>query len=680
VPSPPPSEAGDTVDDFHGTPVSDPYRWLEAGDDPAVSAWVDAQNAHTDTVLAGAERWDQFAARALDLLQLPLTGGPAVAGESVFSIDRPAGRNQSVLVRRATRTPGPARLVVDPVALTGDETGALDWFEPSADGGLVAIGLSTGGDERSTLHVIDAEDGTTVGQPIPDARAASVAWLPDASGFLYTRYPTPGSVPEGRELYGRHVRQHVLGSDPADDPVVFDPASHRDDDTAWPEVSLSNDGRWAVIHVAVGWSRTDVHLLDRDNGHWTAVIEGTDVRSGFDVVGDRLVGVTTLAADRGRVVSVPLGATDPESWTTLIPERPDGVIESAVPVTDGLLVWSTVDAVAQLDHHGRDGTHRSAVALPEMGAISGVDADPVGDEAFLTITSFARPSSLFRWTPSGLTSWSEPVNGLDPADYAVDQVTITSPDGTSVPMFLVHRAGQTPSESTRCVLTGYGGFAVTNSPAFSPFVVSWCDDGGLVAVANIRGGAERGEGWHAAGRRENKTNVFDDFEAAADWLVDNGRTSRDRLAIRGGSNGGLLVGAALTRRPDLCAAAHAAVPLMDMIRYPGFEIARLWIPEYGDPATAEEFAWLWAYSPYHRIVDGTCYPATLVSAGAGDSRVDPMHARKMVARLQQATTCGDDHPILLRQEDRAGHGQGKPVSKQADELADVLTFFDLHLT
>ena len=223
-------------------------------------------------------------------------------------------------------------------------------------------------------------------------------------------------------------------------------------------------------------------------------------------------------------------------------------------------------------------------------------------------------------------------------------------------MFLMHRADIDPSPSTRCVLTGYGGFAVSNAPAFSPFAVTWCDDGGIVAVANIRGGSERGEAWHAAGRRDQKSNVYDDFEAAADWLVSTDRTSRNRLAIRGGSNGGLLVGAAITRRPDLCAAAHAAVPLTDMIRYPGFEIARLWIPEYGDPDVAEEFAWLWDYSPYHRVVDGTCYPATLVSAGAGDSRVDPMHARKMVARLQAATSCRDERPILLRQEGRAGHG------------------------
>jgi prolyl oligopeptidase len=508
-----------------------------------------------------------------------------------------------------------------------------------------------------------------------------VAWWPDGGGFLYTRYPTPGSVPDGREVYGRHVREHPLGADAAGDPVVFDPTDRGavPDDTAWPEVSLSRDGRWALVHLAVGWSRTDVHLLDRATGAWATVIEGIDARNGFEVDGDRLVGVTTLDADRGRVVTAELTSPDPDGWTTIVAERPDAVIDGALPAADGLLVWSSEDAVTRLDAHQRAGAHIRSLPLPELGSIVGVDAEPGRPDAFVSITSFARPPSLFRWSDGGLQPWSETTDALDPTRYRVTRASCRSADGTDVPLFLMHRHDLEPGPGTRCVLSGYGGFAVTNSPAFSPFAVTWCDDGGLVAVANVRGGGERGEAWHDAGSRGNKTNVYEDFEATADWLVDTGLTSRERLAVRGGSNGGLLVGAVITRRPDLCRSAHAAVPLMDMIRYPAFEIARLWIPEYGDPDRADEFAWLWSYSPYHRVTDEACYPATLLSAGAGDSRVDPMHARKMTARLQAATSCGNRQPVLLRQESGAGHGQGKPVGRQADELADVLTFFDLTL-
>jgi prolyl oligopeptidase len=342
-------------------------------------------------------------------------------------------------------------------------------------------------------------------------------------------------------------------------------------------------------------------------------------------------------------------------------------------------VLSSQSAVSHVDRYGADGTGRERVDLPELGSLVGLSGSREREEAFFSFTSFARPPTTYRWTADGIVDWSRLGQYDDDhdgpnGDYVVEQVRYPSTDGTEVPMFLVRAAGTTPSPRTPCILTGYGGFSITLGPAYSAAVVSVCDHGGLYAVANIRGGAEEGEGWHRAGMREHKQQSFDDFAAAADWLVDNDLTRRDRLAIRGGSNGGLLMGATITQRPDLCRAAQIAVPLLDMLRYQRFLIARLWIPEYGDPDNAEEFEWLRSYSPYHRVVDGTCYPAVLLTSGQGDSRVDPMHARKMAARLQAATSCGDERPILMREETRAGHGQGKPVSKQADELADVLGF------
>jgi prolyl oligopeptidase len=387
-----------------------------------------------------------------------------------------------------------------------------------------------------------------------------------------------------------------------------------------------------------------------------------------------LAGVTTLDADRGRVISAPVETPTPEHWSTIIAES-EAVIEGAVRTRESLLVLTNHRAVSHLWRHGLDGSDPVELALPELGSLAGLDGSDDEDLAAFSFTSFTRPATLFRWTPAGgVEEWSALPGAPDPSAYTVEQVRYPSTDGIDISMFLIR--GQTTAAGPDCptILTGYGGFSVTMTPAFSPTAVVWCDDGGLYAVACIRGGLEDGESWHRAGMREHKQQVFDDFHAAGDWLVAQQLTSRRRLAIRGGSNGGLLVGVAATQRPDLCRAVICAVPLLDMVRFPNFLIARLWVPEYGDPDVAAEFGWLYAYSPYHHVVAGTCYPAMLMLTAEEDSRVDPSHARKMAARLQTSTSCGDDQPILVRIETRAGHGQGKPVTKQADELADVLAF------
>lgn len=614
-------------------------------------------------------------ARLSALLRVGTSLGCAVAGDRVFSLERWGHLDQTVLVVRPARSPGLARTVVDPHKLTGDPTAAIDWYQPSPDGRLVAYGISTGGDERSTLHVLDVESDERLADQIPHTRAASVAWLPDGSAFAYTRYPEPASVPEEDRGYWRKVYWHRLGDRWRRDELLWDELP---DKTAWADVSISPDGRWLLLHLSLGWTRVDVHLIDLTTGARTVLIEGRDVVSSFTVVGDEVVGVTTLDADRGRVVSAPLVAAWHDNWCTIVPES-DRVIEAVVPTAESLLVLSSQSAVSHLERYRTDGTGREAIELPELGSLAGLSGSRFREEAFFSFTSFTRAPTTYRWVPARVEDWSR--LGLHDADghgpsgrYVVEQVRYPSTDGTEVPMFLVRSAGTVPSADTPCVLTGYGGFGVTMGPAYSAAVVSVCDRGGLYAVANIRGGAEEGEAWHRAGMLERKQQSFDDFAAAADWLVAQGHTSRAKLAVRGGSNGGLLMGATVTQRPDLCRAAHVAVPLLDMVRFHRFLIARLWISEYGDPDDPEAFRWLHAYSPYHHVDDGVCYPAVLLTSGEGDSRVDPMHARKMGARLQEATSCGDVRPILVREETRAGHGQGKPVSKQADELADVLAF------
>jgi prolyl oligopeptidase len=669
VPPAPEARRDDVVDVIHGVDVHDPYRWLEDGDAPETAEWTAAQNSRTRAVLDARPDRDELHRRATAALQAGASAAPRVAGPWVFSLDRWGDLDQAVLVVRprddAAAAIGEPRVLVDPHARTGDATAAIDWFHPSRDGRLLAYGVSAGGNERSTLHIVDVDSGEHLADEIPHTRAASVAWTPDNSSFAYTRYPADSE-------YDRNVFWHVIGTDPVDDPVVFDALP---DPTAWPDVSMSEDGAWMLVHVALGWSRIDVHLIEHATDRRVAVIEGDDSVNGFEVTDGRLLGHTTNGAGRGRIVSAPLGDPTAGHWTTVVAES-DAVIEGFVTTSASMLVVTNHRAVSHLWRHDLDGTDAEEIPLPELGSLAGLSGADDADVAVFSFTSFTRPASLFRWSPEGgAEAWSDLPGAPDASAYTVEQVRYPSTDGTDISMFLVRPAGVPAGASRPTILTAYGGFAVTMSPAYSPTAVAWCDTGGLFAVACIRGGAEEGEEWHHAGMREHKQQVFDDFHAAGDWLVANGLCTRESLGIRGGSNGGLLVGVALTQRPDLCRAVFCAVPLLDMVRFPRFLIARLWVPEYGDPDVADEFAWLYGYSPYHHVVSGTCYPAVLFATAEEDSRVDPCHARKTAALMQAATSCGDEHPILVRIETRAGHGQGKPVTKQADELADVLAFF-----
>ncbi len=676
APLPPPARRVDEFDLVHGVEVHDPYRWLEDSTRPETTAWIEAQNQRTRELLDAVPARPGLHARLMSLLRVGSSTGCAVEGDLVFSLDRWGHHDQAVLVvRSATDSTTAARTLVDPHKITGDPTTAIDWYSPSPGGRLVAYGLSRGGDEQSTLHIVEVSSGRVLREKIPNTRAASVAWLPDSSGFAYTRYPDPAMVAEEDRGYWRKVFWHRVGQNWRYDELIW---SELPDKTAWSNVSLSRDGRWLLVHTSLGWSRVDVHLIDRVSGAHTVLIEGIEAVSQLMVVDDQVTGVTTLDAPKGRVITAPLGSAWHERWQTIIPES-ESVIEAATVTSGSLLVLSSKRAVSWLDRYDLDGANAEPVPLPESGSLTALSGNRDADQAFFSFTGFARPPALFRWQHGEVEDWSR-LGDIDPESreptgrYVVEQVQYLATDDTPISMFLIRASTTDPDQPTHCVLTGYGGFSITMGPAYSAAIVALCDDGGLYAVANIRGGAEEGETWHQAGMREHKQRSFDDFMAAADWLVENGHTTRDQLALRGGSNGGLLVGAAITQRPDICRAAQIAVPLLDMVRYHHFLIARLWIPEYGDPDNPEQFRWLYAYSPYHRVVDGVCYPAVLLTTAEGDSRVDPMHARKMAALLQSATSCGTERPVLLRDEMLAGHGQGKPVSQQADELADVLAF------
>ena len=633
--------------------------------------WVDEQNTYTRAQLDARPGREALRARLTQLLSIGTMSAPTPKGGRYFHTRREGTQDQPILYVRDSLD-GKDRVLVDPNRLSKDGTAALDWWYPSEDGALVAYGVSTSGDEKSTLRVIDAKTGRLRDDTIPHTRYCALGWLPDDSGFYYTRYPAPGDVPAGQENYNRHVFFHRLGTDWSTDPKVFGEKRKPEEII---ELSVSPDGRYLVVWVLEGWSRSDLYLKDlkTENSPFVPVAEGIDALFQGEVIGDTLYMLTNFEAPRYRLLAVDPKKPDRASWKVLIPQS-DAVLSEVHPIAGQIVGLYLKDATSRLTVYTRQGRKVRDVPLPALGTIEKVDGRHDGEEAFFDFTSFTVPPSVYRvdMRTGAATLWGKVKADVDLSALDVNQVFYRSKDGTKVPMFLVHRKGLRLDGREPTVLYGYGGFNVSLTPSFSRALVLWLERGGVYAVANLRGGGEYGEDWHRAGMLERKQNVFDDYLAAAQWLIDNKYTSPDRLAIYGGSNGGLLVGAALTQRPDLFRAVVCAVPLLDMLRYHNFQIARLWVPEYGSAENADQFKYLYQYSPYNRVKEGSAYPAVLLTTAESDSRVDPMHARKMAARLQAGTT--SRRPVLLRTETKAGHGIGKPLTKQIDEATDTWTF------
>jgi len=673
-PAYPPTPTDDTVELLHGELIPDPYRWLERGDDPHTREWTERQNALTERYLAAVPAREPIRRRLDELLAIGALTVPAPAHGRYFYQRRDGRQNQPVLYVR-DGSAGEDRAAIDPNALDPAGTTALDWYYPSDDGRLLAYGLSQNGSEQSVLLVRDVEAGTNLPDRIPRTRAADLAWLPDASGFYYTRYPGPGEVPDGEDHYHRAVYFHVLGADPADDELVFRPAEKE----YWPGVSLSPDGRWLLVNVARTFDQIDLYLGDRNAGEPVApplVAVAENLAASFDgeVAHGRLFLRTNLDAPTYRLYEVDPAHPARGRWREIVPPRADAVLDGVRILGDRLALSYLERASSRLRLADLDGGLRHEVELPTLGSLFGLGGEWDGEELFFGFSSYTVPPSVYRIdiATGEQRLWRRVEADVDPERFEVRQVSVASRDGTAVTMFLVHRRGLARSGDIPTYLTGYGGFNISMTPAFSRSLLLWLEHGGLVAIPNIRGGGEYGEGWHQAGMLAHNQNSFDDFVAAAEWLVREGYTRPARLAAAGGSNGGLLMGAVLIQRPELFVAVVIQVPLLDMLRYHRFLIARLWIPEYGSPDDPKEFAWLRAYSPYHHVRQGTAYPAVLLATAESDTRVDPMHARKMAARLQAATSSGK--PVLLRLESRAGHGAGKPLAKVLDELTDIWTF------
>jgi prolyl oligopeptidase len=672
---PPKAEARPVTEDLHGTKIVDPYRWLEDGTSAETQKWVGEEIGYTRSVLDPLAGRDLIHKRLTELLSIGTVGVPRIAGKYYFYTRREGMQNQAVLYVREG-VDGKDRVLVDVNQLAANGTIALDWFYPSEHGKYVAYGTSASGSEMSTLHIIETKTGNVLPDTIERTRAASVAWSLDNAGFYYTRFPKKGDVAEGQEVYNRHVFYHLLGADSATDPLIFGEGRDPED---WPEVSLDNDGRMLLITESQGWTKTELFLMDLKKGTpATRITTGKNFIYNGTLYNGRVYIVTNEDAPRFRVFMAEAGNYERDDWKEIIPQT-GGVLKDAELWGGKVVAQYEENATSQLKIFDLGGQLLSRLTLPGIGSIFSSQGKWDRDEIFYGFESFTTPPSIYRYDLEGRTTtlWTKvDAPAIDPAAYEVQQQWYQSKDGTRVPMFLVHKKGLKKDGDNPTLLTGYGGFNFSFTPEFDSEIYLWLEHGGIYAVANLRGGAEFGEDWHRAGMLDKKQNVFDDMIAAAGYLISEKYTRPDRLAIQGGSNGGLLMGAMITQRPALFRAVVCEVPLLDMLRYQDFQIAKLWIPEYGSAENAEQFKWLYAYSPYHHVKAGVEYPAILFMTADSDSRVDPMHAKKMTALMQASAANGGSRtrPILLRIESEAGHGQGKPITKQIEEGTDVWSF------
>ncbi|GAA0387890.1 prolyl oligopeptidase family serine peptidase [Microbispora corallina] len=675
----PPARRDEIVDVLHGTPVPDPYRWLEDPDAPETKEWLDAQ----DALFRGAELdgREHFRARVAELLRSGSVGTPVWRGERRFFTRRTPDQEHPVLY---VADEDGERVLLDPTALDPSGVTTLDSYQPSKEGDRLAYQISVGGDEESKLYVIDVESGEVVEGPIDRCRYSPVAWLPGGEAFYYVRRLAPALVPDGEEQFHRRVYLHRVGSPADDDVLIFGEGLEK---TNYYGVAVSRDGRWVWISAARGTApRNDLWLGDLSASAPEApalvtVQEGVDAQTALHVGRDgRLYVFTDLDAPRGRVCVTSPSEPGADSWRDLIPEDHEAVLSDFAILDDLpepiILAGWTRHAISEITVHALEtGERTGEVPLPGLGSVGGIVERPEGGhEAWFSYTDTITPTAVYRYDAltGETTLWEAPPGAIEVPEARTEQIVYRSKDGTEVHMLAISRDGSGPRPT---ILYGYGGFGISMTPGFSATALAWVEAGGVYAVAQLRGGGEQGEQWHRAGMLGHKQNVFDDLHAAAEHLIATGVTSPDRLAISGGSNGGLLVGSALTQRPDLYAAVVCTAPLLDMIRYEKFGLGATWNVEYGSADVPEEFGWLWGYSPYHRVREGVSYPATLFAVFASDTRVHPLHAWKMAAALQHAQA--GDRPILLRNETEVGHG-ARAVSKSIELAADQLAFLARH--
>jgi prolyl oligopeptidase len=683
------------TEDLFGHRVADPYRWLEDIDSPETASWLAAQQELWAAQLTGFPLRAAFTERVAELLQVGYVSPPAWRGTTRFYTRRDPGQEHGVLY--ADDAP-----LIDPMAVDPTGRTTLDHWQPDKEGRLLAYQLSEGGTEESLLRVIDVATGALVDGPIDRCRYSGVAWLPSGKAFYYVRRLPPEQVPDGEEQYHRRVYLHTVGTDPESDALVFGEGR---DKTSYYGASVSVDGRWLVVSASIGTApRDDVWIADLTAADparpaFTEVTVGLDAQTALWPGRDgRLYVFTDLDAPRARLAVTDPADPRPQNWLDLIPQDPEAVLRGyAILDSPGgatpdfrpvLLARWTRHAISEVTVHDlATGARLGPLSLPGIGTVGGIAERPEGGhEAWFSYTDYTTPPVVLRYNAvtGALETYATAPLTKDPDAFGIiverprvraTQVTYTSKDGTPVRMVLLRAGGARPpgdvQEPVPTILYGYGGFDISMTPGYSAGILAWVEAGGAYAIAGLRGGSEEGEEWHRAGMLDRKQNVFDDFQAAAEQLIATGVTTPAQLAVWGGSNGGLLVGAAITQRPSLFAAAVCSAPLLDMVRYEKFGLGATWSTEYGSASVPEELEWLLSYSPYHRVAGTTQYPSVLFTVFTNDTRVHPMHAYKMCAALQAAPH--RDHVVLLRAEGQVGHG-ARAVSLSAALSGEALAF------
>ncbi|MEP2736084.1 MAG: prolyl oligopeptidase family serine peptidase [Erythrobacter sp.] len=678
LPQYPETRADPIVEEIFGEQVADPYRWLEEDvrNSEEVAGWVESQNTVTEGFLDGLSGNDWFRGKIGGLLNFERFGIPRKAGENYFYSRNSGLQNQSQLFVQEGLD-GTRRLLIDPNAWAKDGATALAGWVPSEDGTKLAYSVQDGGTDWRIIRILDVATGEVESEEVRWAKFTGISWIGN-EGFLYSRFPEPEEGQDFQELnFNQQVYFHRVGTAQSEDELVFATPDHP---KRGHSASTTDDGRWMVITSSLGTdSKYEVHLIDlakRDADGWKPIPLVTGFKNEWsliDSVDGKLYFTTNESAPKFRIVTIDMDGKKPE-WTTIIPEV-DEPISGASIVGKRLVVEYLKDAASNallFDLAGKPVGQIEMAGLGSAGGFGGKASDP---ETFYSYTSFNRPSSIYRLNlETGKTDvFATPELTFDPDDYAVEQKFYASKDGTKIPMFIVRKKSiAAANAAVPTLLYGYGGFDISLTPSFSATRMAWLEAGGAFALANIRGGGEYGKDWHDGGRRENKQNSFDDFIAAGEYLKAEGITTPDGLAIQGGSNGGLLVGAVVNQRPDLVNAAHAAVGVMDMLRFDRWTAGRYWVDDYGYPDREKDWKLLRSYSPYHNIKSGTDYPAVLVTTADTDDRVVPAHSFKYAAALQAAEL--GDKPQIIRIETRAGHGSGKPTDKAIEEGADVLSF------
>jgi prolyl oligopeptidase len=670
----PEARKGDVVDDYHGTKVPDPYRWLEDPDAPETRAWIEAQNKLTFGFLEAIPGREKIKKRLTELWNYEKYGVPRKEGDNYFFSKNDGLQNQSVLYTAPAIDAEP-RVLLDPNQLSADGTVALVGYEISADGTLMAYGLADAGSDWTEWRVRDVATGRDRDDRLQWIKFSSVSWTKDGQGFFYSRFPEPAPGADLRQPnYYHKLYYHRLGTPQAADVLVYE----RPDQKKWEfHGEVTEDGRYLIITVSKGTDdkyRVLYKDLQDKEAQPVELIDNFDYEYAFiNNNGPIFWFKTNRDAPRGRVIAIDTRNPAPAHWNEIIPQAAETLHDVHV-VADRFLAVYLQDAHTRVKVFDLKGNYVRDVEFPGLGTVTGFGGKRKDKETFYSFTSFTTPGTIYRYDVAvgKSTVFRQPKLTFNPDDYETKQVFYQSKDGTRVPMFLSHKKDFEPNGQAPTYLYGYGGFNIPLTPTFSPANLAWMEMGGVLAVPNLRGGGEYGEEWHQAGTKLKKQNVFDDFLAAAEWLIGHKITTPPKLAIGGGSNGGLLVGACLTQRPDLFGAALPMVGVLDMLRFHKFTIGWAWVDDYGSSDDPEQFRALYAYSPLHNIKPGTRYPATLITTADHDDRVVPAHSFKFAAALQAAQA--GPAPILIRIETRAGHGAGKPTTKQIEEAADRWAF------